>query len=327
MAEISLRSMLNTDDSLNDPSSNEAPSWSVRSRCTKYGAKSVRELAASIIAKKHHRDLFGVWGLLGASVTPGVVSADGGYTQEYEGGRIDVLDHDPHAPKGTSYLKAIVEYIGLRVNEPNETYDDPYIIFSVVNLNPDRLGQDNLEKVIKVGPLDDIDEGVVIGAPQTVWEGRVPGTGITVTAGAFDYDMGDPDDVKEEIETKLREYIQNALSAIGQAYGAGEEEAEAVLGSDIATWALGIFSLGITEILDLGDDYIGAKTQEIVPNTLRRLVNEADYQASLTTTTEGYTYNYKLDIASREGDYSVYFRVRGVHQEEPITPGGTQPPP
>jgi hypothetical protein len=314
MAAISLRDMLEVDDRLYKRYGVESPGNSLRSRIEAYEVHSVRELIASITAKKRHFDLFGNFGLLGAPLSNGVVATENGYRQEFDFGSIDVI-MDPLNPPGTKtrtevWMGAEVRYIGLRCNEPNEVYDDPYVIFTVINVNPHQDGRDNLEKVVKIGPLDDIDEGVVIGDPQTVWDGRVAGSGLGIGALVVEHDSGDPDAVREEVASKIREYVQEGAAMIAQAFGAGAAEARDISDIEPVNWvsdAIAFLSVGI---LDLGDDEIGKKTLEIWPATLRRLADGEEFQRSLTTTTEGYTYNHKIDVSSNKGDYSVYCLVR-----------------
>jgi hypothetical protein len=270
-----------------------------------------------------------VYGELGAPLGP-VEATEGGYSQGYTGGRINILhdDDDNFTPTAEVTFGGKVEYVGFRCNEPNESVDEPYIVFSVVSLNPHFDGRDSLVAVHKIGPVENVKEGDVVGDVQTVWQGRVPGTGLKVAVGVFEHDLGDPDDVREEIETKVKEYAQKAASAIAQAYGAGAVEAEQIAGNEIVTWVARIASLGIVEILDLGDDEIGKQTAEVPQPTVIKYSNQEEYSASLQRNDEGLVYNYKLEAVSDEGNYSIYFRVSGFSMG-PVsrTPDPVLPPP
>lgn len=309
MNEIVLSSLLKRDIVSEGPS--------LRKRCADYGVMSIRALVASILAREYHYRLYGVYGELGEPISP-IQPIDAGYSQDYVGGRINILDNNNFLPTAEVTCGGKVEYVGFRCNEPNESVDEPYIIFSVVSLNPHFDGRDSLVAVNKIGPLDNVREGNVVGDVQTVWQGRVPGTGLKIALGVFEHDLGDPDDVREEIETKLREYAQKAASAIAQAYGAGTVEAEQIAGSEIVTWAVRILSLGITEILDLGDDEIGRQSEEVPQPIIRKYSNQDEYSASLLRNDEGLVYNYKKEVVSDEGNYSIYFRVSGF-EIGPIT--------
>lgn len=83
----------------------------------------------------------------------------------------------------------IVEYIGMMVGDPNEEYDDPYLIITVMTLNPLGKGGDETVRVVKIGPLEDVDSGgAEYGETQTLWEDQIiGGTGIQVVVAAFDY--------------------------------------------------------------------------------------------------------------------------------------------
>ena len=301
MSEIALSSLLKRDLVSNAPS--------LKSRCADHSVKSVRALAASILAREHHHRLYGVYGELGVPINP-IQAINGGYSQDYMGGRINILDDRSWEPTAEVTYGGLVEYVGFRCNEPNESVDEPYIIFSVFNLNPHFDARDSLEAVIKIGPVKNVRDGEVVGDVQTVWQGRVPGTGLKIAIGVFEHDWGDPDDVREEIEAKIKEYAQKAASAIAQAYGAGSAEAEQIAGSEAITWVARLITLGIVEIFDPGDDEIGKKTIEIPQPIVRKFVNQEEYSASLQRD-DDLVYNYRLEVDSDEGNYSVYFRVRG----------------
>jgi hypothetical protein len=286
---------------------------SMRARCDAYGATSLRQLAAGVVSRDYHRRVYGDFGVLGAA-TGSITPVDGGYTQDFLNGQIQVLGTELR-PSAEVQWDCLVEYVGIRCDEPNEQGfgsdgDEPYVIFTVVSLNPSYTGEDELVAVHKIGPLSGVREGDVIGDTQSMSEGIVAGTGLKIKIGVYESDEGDSDDVREEIEAKIKEYAGKAVSALTAAYGAGDAEATNLAGSELVTWGARILSLGIVELLGLGDDPIGENAADIPLSKIREYDNDAGFQASLTRTTEGLLYNYKLPVSSDEGEYSVYFRVR-----------------
>ncbi|MBB4912718.1 hypothetical protein [Actinophytocola algeriensis] len=292
----------------------------LRQRLNEHGTDSVRALIASIVATEEHRNNYcAEFGPLGAVTQPVTPVADG-FQLPTVSGRILIRSGGWQPHPEVTYVP-IVEYIGLQVIEPNETYDDPYVIFSVTTLNPNHTGDDDLAAVAKIGPLDDIAEDAVVPDTITIWEDRiVAGTGIKVTAAVFDQDLGDPDEVREKIEEKVKEYARKGASAIATAFGAGGDEAGQIAGSELVTWGARIISLGIVELFGLGDDVIGRDSKEIGLAELVRLHDQAAFDAAVKIGPGGMKYTHTLE-AKGDGHYIVYFRVRSAKV------GPIEPPP
>jgi hypothetical protein len=265
---------------------------------------------ASIVARDCHRRHFNQYGLLGAATGP-VVAMGKTYRLNTDLGFIDVEDFQP-SPNITYEIR--VQFVGLQINETNETYDEPYIVMGVVTLAPEFT--DDLDKLvasqlIKV-PGEDHPKDYVFADTQTVWKkGQlIGGTGIKVVVFAYEEDSGDPDEVANAINTYLRDKAQQGAQAIGSAFGAGTE-ATAVANSPEFQWFLKIISLGLASWI--GDDDVGYGSREIPVSQIKSLaaMSEVDYQASLKTGPGGIKYNCEPVTVgdSDHGKYTVYFRV------------------
>lgn len=135
-----------------------------------------------------------------------------------------------------------------------------------------------------------------------------------------DYDLGDPDDVREEIETKIKEYVAEGTKAIATALGAGAAEADQIAGSEVVDVLAHIFSLGFVALLGLGDDEIGRGNIEVGMRELVRLSKQENVDKAMKTTPAGKKYTHSVDLKSRNGHYRAYFRIRA--QEIPaVMPG------
>ncbi len=298
-----------------DPLTN---SLQARAHLDAHRVSSIRNLQASVAAYRSHRACYGRFGPLGR-ITQSPTRTGDEFSLATELGRIRVLNNGFTAWPEVTY-GPIVEYAGLRIVEPNEQWDDPYTIFSVFTLNPMNRGVDELVSVKKIGPRKDLAEGVDFRDTHTVWgNGQViGGTGIKIAIVAYDQDLGDPDDVRAAIEEKVKEYAREATEAIAVAFGAGSEEAEKIAGSELVTWAARLVSIGIVELLDLGDDEIGHHTRDFGLRELAELGTQDGYDAAVKFTPGGIEYTHQADLKSKNGHYIVYYRVRTV--QIPATP-------
>lgn len=303
------------------------PTRRLREHCSHHGVTSVRALLASIIAKAHHRKHFEQFGLLGAAVGP-VVPTEMGFRLNTELGSIEIQDFKPTSK--VSYL-VTVQFVGLQINETNETYDEPYVVVGVVSLAPElalggQLDQLVASQLVQV-PGEDHSAGYVFPDTQTIWrQGQlIGGTGIKITAFAYEEDSGDPDEVAEAINDYLREKVQQGAQAIGNAYQVGAE-ATAVANSPELQFLLTGISLGLAGWM--GDDEVGYKSLELRLSEIKELaaIPPDDFPNTLLTGPGGMKYNRSFPVGDDgEGRYTVYFRVSAVRVEgidvpEPATP-------
>ena len=285
--------------------------------------QSVRQLVADRRIADHHRRWYGNLGHFGKPVGT-VTEVEGGYRREFEAGALQVMETDGLRPSAVAQWAPLVEYVGLRCNEPNESSDEPYVIFSVIALNPEFDAVDKLLTVKKIGPIPNVVDGEVVPDVLTVWDGISGGNGLKIAIGVFEEDEGDPEDVRAKIEEKLREYAKQGAAAIAQAYGAGAAQGEQVAENEAFNWGLRLLSLGLVDLLGLGDDEIGSVNVEVPLSRIQKVDNEhvEAFHQSLQRTTEGVVYTDKVDVSSDEGGYSVYFRIRS----RKIGPIDTVPP-
>lgn len=302
----------------------------IRQRAVIHQVKTLRRLAYSIVAREAYQRCYASVGPLGEVVGP-PVSAGDEFRLNTAAGRIRVLS----APIGavspgitfqgiTAYPEVTyqpkLEYVGLRINEPNEIYDDPYVIVCAVTLNPMGSG-DQLVSVKKIGPYEDLEEAHDYGDTTTVWEGQlIGGTGLKVLIYAVDHDSGDSDDVRDAIEEKLREYVKKGVEAVAAAFGAGGSETDKIAGSDLVTWGARLASLGLVEVFDLGDDEIGRTQVELLMKEIIFLSDQANVDAVKKVSPDGLIYTHPVELRSREGRYTIYMRASCM-EIPPIPPG------
>lgn len=283
---------------------------SVRARADLHQVTSLRDLLVSIVGRECNNRVFAELGPIGAPTGPIRSNGDNSWLLPTRIGHVGVSRQALEwIPLPFATLRVVVEYVGLRVNEPNEKYDDPYLICAVTTLNPNASGVDEQVKVIKVGHLNDVDEGRIFARTITMWDGQlIAATGIQISALGMDFDSGDPDDVKEEVEASIKEAVAEGSAAIGQAFGVGADEARMIAGNDVVTWAARIFSVGIVEVLGLGDDRIGEYHLPIRLGALEGLKRNQGYENAKQITGD-MEYTHALPLVSQDGNYTAYFRV------------------
>lgn len=237
-----------------------------------------------------------------------VVAIQEGYRLNTELGYIDIRDYKP-VPYVTYNIT--VQFVGLQINETNETYDEPYLIMSVITLAPDFLDGDQMVATQKIEvPGDDHPAGYVFADVNTIWkEGQlIGGTGIKVALFAFEEDSGDPDEVEAAIHDYLKKKAEQSAAAIGQAFNAGAG-ATSVLNSPEFEWFLKGASLGLAGWV--ADDEVGYASVEVALSEIKELVKlskAGTFAESLTTGPDGMKYNYTRPVGG-DGKYTIYFRV------------------
>ncbi|WP_144409253.1 hypothetical protein [Pseudoxanthomonas suwonensis] len=286
-----------------------------------HGVDSARALLASVVARECHRKHYNEFGLLGAASGP-IAPTEYGYFLTTDLGGIEVREFKA-TPKVA--FRIIVQFVGLEIVETNETYDEPYMVMSVVTLAPEFGDDENADKLvasqfIKV-PGEDHKRGYVFADTRTVWKNGmlIGGTGIKVAIFAYEEDSGDPDKVAKEIEGYLREKAKQISQAIGNALDAGTESA-GILGSPEFQLFIEVLSFGIASLVE--DDAVGYSSCEINVSDLKKLaaLSQEEFVAKLKTGPKGIKYNYTLDVKG-DGAYRIYFRVSAAevpYQDPPI---------
>lgn len=304
------------------------PSQLLKEQLAHHGVKSVRMLAASIAAHSYHRKHYNKYGLLGAASGPIVTNA-GGYQLNTDLGFVSVQLQD-FKPSGMITHVISVQFVGLQINETNETYDEPYIVMGIVTLAPEFSDNDELDKLVSSKliqvPGDDHSADYVFADTQTIWrKGQlIGGTGIKVIVFAYEEDSGDPEEVAEAINSYLRQKAQQGAQAIGQAYGVGAE-ATAIENSPEFQWFLTIVSLGLAGWI--GDDEVGYASREIPVSEIKSIaaIPSDQFPASLKTGPNGIKYTHSLPVGSNDGKYTVYFRVSAAEVPPIIIPDPQNP--
>jgi hypothetical protein len=297
---------------------------SLRALGAAHQTESLQALAASQTLRDWHRAGGGDFGSLGKETGAIALQRDGSYTRQHLLGKVRLANGTPFKQET---VHAVIEFMGIQCLDPNdkkiviiepEPDDEPYVVVSVILLNPELAdGGGDRMVVTQMFRFDDVLKGSFHGQTSTVYDGPVPGlAGLLISAAVFDHDEGSPSKVRDEIRAALLKAAGEAASAIGTAVGAGADAGGAFADSELVQWAAGILSHGITAAIGLGDDKIGVKSIEIEPGKVNELRHgSAAYEQSLIrgVLPDERTFNYPPKhqevIVGAGARYQVYFRV------------------
>jgi hypothetical protein len=289
-----------------------------------HGDASLQVMATSQAFRTYHRDRGGIFGHLGRPRGRMRPVAGGSYVQDYKLGAVKLTNG---VLKEIHRVEAMVEFMGLKCLDVNDSavpvitphpHDEPYVIISIVRLNPSFKGDDELAKTVKLN-LPSVRPGETVGGPTTIFQGEVPGVaGLMISAAVFEHDHGAPNKVKEAIEQAVLAEAKKGASALGAAAGAGAGAGDAFGQSEIVKWGVRFLSHGFVDLAGFADDDIGVKTFEVKPSEVEALVDPTTFNNSLISgelpdeMKFNYPENFREPIEGSDAKYQVYFRVRGV---------------
>ena len=289
-----------------------------------HGESSLQVMATSQAFRTHHRDRGGIFGPLGRPRGRMRAVAGGSYVQDYQLGVVRLTDG---MLRVTESVEAMVEFMGLKCLDVNDSavpivtphpHDEPYVVISIVRLNPTYKGDDELVKTVKLN-LPSMRPGETFGGPTTIHTGPVPGvSGLLISAAVFEHDHGDPTKVKDAIEQAILTEARKGASAVSAAAGVGAGAGDAFGQSEVMKWGARFLSHGLVDLAGFADDDIGVKTMEIKPSEIEALCEPTTFNNSLVSgeLPDEQKFNYPRDfhklIEGNDAKYQVYFRVRGV---------------
>lgn len=278
----------------------------------------------------------GSLGPLGAPVGGVARRPDGRYVQNFQLGMI--LLNNPNAePEGFTMYEANVTLSAVKVfgTEDPGGEDEPYVVISLINVNPNFRGEDELVKTTRTEILEEVEAGSVIFQNRTI--GRVPqppGSGLRIYVAIFDHEHGNADDLKNKIHAVLLDAAKKAAAAVGSAAAAGDPKLAGPVG-DVTDFEIGgvkpfhILTLGAAKLLSnvFADDLIGEHEFFIPAAKIRQWAEPAQYNASLKTSPD-LPSSITFNIPERREDeylfskggasYKIYFKVQGIKVLIPI---------
>ena len=213
--------------------------------------------------------------------------------------------------------------------------DEPYLIISVISINPNFAGEDELVTT-KIVRADNIHAGDMFAVGQTIGSAKiVAGDGLRVHMALFEHEHGSPEDVRKQIEDTIREAVKKAAQTLTTL-------ADVPLAGSLGEVASNPIVIALTEGLSalitplLADDQIGG--EKVLPLKASQLVDLAldetkpesvqGFQKSLMTTPEigpDIEFNFPADHEDRRwlfegggGSYKVYLKVIPTRNAFPV---------
>jgi hypothetical protein len=305
------------------------PLFSSRELTRKFGVDSLRKVAVGFPIQDFHRRTGGSLGPLGARVGGIRINEQGLYQQDYQLGHI-TMSNVGDFPKAFTTYEAIVTLSGVRCfgTEDPGGEDEPYVVITLLTVNPNFGGIDDLLKFTSTEILEGVTpRREVIFKERTLGRVRAfPGSGIKIHVAMFDHEHGDADLIREKIRAQAGEAVKSAAQSIAAAAAADDPRLNGPIGDLGEFEILGIkpFKLltgFIADALGLGDDLIGEHEFIIPAANIAELTDPAKYQASLRTNPDldpDVRYNWPRRpeeevLFDRGGaSYKIYFKIQGI---------------
>lgn len=191
----------------------------------------------------------------------------------------------------------VVEYTGLHcfsetdVDQQSDS-DEPYAILSASSYQG--------SNTVRTKIYDDVDDKENRRDSIRLYQGKP--YGLTLGGVLMEYDFGDPNKFRDEVDGAVKAATTAAIGGIGTL----TTPAVAALISPVLVKLIPTFTGAINDLLDTGDDYLGEFKQVFTP---RQLILAA--RAPLSTEFDGTPYTYMTPFLNRDGaSYKLYFTIR-----------------
>jgi len=315
------------------------PPYSSTELTRKFGVDSLRKVAVGIIEgniQDFYRRTGGSLGPLGARVGGIRTNEQGLYQQDYQLGNI-TMSNVGDFPKAFTSYEATVTLSAVKCfgTEDPGGEDEIYVVITLLAVNPNFGGIDDLLKFTSTEILEGVTAGKVIFKERTLGKVQAfPGSGIKVHVAMFDHEYGDADLIREKIRAQAEEAVKNAAQGIAAAVAAKDPRLNGPIGDISEFEIIGIkpFKLltgFITDALGLGDELIGEHEFIIPAANIAEFADPARYQASLRTNPHldpDVRYNWprrpEEEVLFDQGgaSYKIYFKIQGTAIPFPLDP-------
>lgn len=304
------------------------PPWSIVGANSEAAIVQIPVVANSI--RNFYRRTGGSLGPLGAPVSNIQSRPDGSYVQNYQLGVI-TLDNPNATPEsftqyGTSVTISAVKCFG---TEDPGGVDEPFVIVSLISVNPNFGGTDTLVLTKRTEILENVKAGDVIFERRTIGDViGFPGSGIRIHVAIFDHEHGDADELRKKINAVLEDVARRGANALAGAAAANDPKLAGAIG-DITSFEVGgvkpfsILTAGIADLITdvLADDLIGEYEFFIPAQDIKEWADDpAKYAASLKTSPDlpsriRYNWPPKAEdehlFSGGGGSYKIYFNIQG----------------
>ncbi|AHV95257.1 hypothetical protein [Paenibacillus sabinae] len=264
--------------------------------------------------------------------------ADGKYEQNFQLGVV-ILDNPNALPQSFTKYKASVTLAAVKcfgTEDPGGLFtsaeDEPYVIISIISVNPNFGGTDTLVQTTRTEILEHVKAGAVIFENRTIGDiSAFPGSGIKIHVAIFDHEHGDANALRNKINNVLEDAARKGSGALAAAAAANDPKLAGTVG-DITNFEVGgvkpfnILTYGVAGLLTelLADDLIGEHEFYIPAADIVEWSNPEKYNSSLRTSPDLIRFNVpqrpedEFLFSGGGGSYKIYFRVAGIVEERPL---------
>jgi hypothetical protein len=290
------------------------------------------------IAQRDISDTFrrtgGKFGPLGPLSGPLEVAVDGSYQQNFQLGRIDLLDIDVDCDARRMF-QAAVTLVGIRCFAAQDVEtDELFGTVSLINVNPNFSSQNELIETVPL-PLTPSVSGDFHYKETLLGTVPLTGSGLVIHTTLWDNESGAVGEIREKVQEMLREGAKKGASALGAGAIAGDPSVTSGAVGDFTEFEIGgvkpfeIVTASLAGVIAgwLADDLMGEQ-RNVVPtgsilefrgagyNNSLRMDPALDFDARFNWPPPGH------DITFSKGGalYKAYFKIQAFEAIMPCEP-------
>jgi len=307
---------------------------SCRTLTGRLGVHSLRDAFAAEAIRDFHRHTGGIFGPFGPFAGTIGRNSDGSYTQGFQIGEVNLANLDA-PPQGFTEYKAEVTLAAVHcfgTQDPDGS-DSPYVVVSLISVDPNGVGTDQLVSTIHTPIQNDVPAGATILKNITLGQAHAfPGSGLNIHVAVWDHESGNVDDITNEIHQALNDAANEGAQALAGAAAAGDPQTTAGTVGDVTQFEIAgvrpfdVLTLGAAKLIAqaFADDLVAEHTFEVPAGNIIDLADPAKFAESLSWTSPldaDVRFNLGDDfLFGGNGSYKVYLTVKGITINEPVDP-------
>lgn len=314
---------------------------SVRELMSNLQADSVREAIASYYINDFHRRTGGSFGPLGIPLGSVAKLGDGSYQRSFQLGVASMKTLDDPVQGQTQYqvtaVLSAVRCFGTYSSFPSNT-DSTYAVISLISINPNAQGTDQLVTTFHTPIQDDVKGGSIIFEATTIGNVIPSGTGIAIHVALWRHVDGDINAVTDKIHSALNDAVNKAASALAAGSDAADDtSASGGTIGDITQWSIGgikpvdLLTLGLASLIAqfFADKLIGQNVFWVTGGELVGLAGQTNYNNSIYSSSD-LTPDIPVNWPPAQednplysgggGSYKTYFLLQVVPYSTLVTP-------
>jgi hypothetical protein len=241
-------------------------------------------------------------------------------------------------PIARDLIQATVEIAAVKcfgTEDPSDV-DEPYVVVSVVSVDPHQLGQSGGAVTMRTEIINGVTPGRVFLEGRAVTERPIPvtGSGLHILVSLYEHENGDPNKIRDSIAAVIEDAAKKGAQAIVDAASGGDPKLNGPVG-DFFDFEVGgvkpfkLLTVGLADVVAdiLGDDFVDTKTFILNEGDLLSIEKGPNSKFRKGELPAQDQFNVPTPIQEPDsllsgggGSYKVYFRVRVLRIPKPVEP-------